>query len=74
MRGYDIENRFFDEGFSDLKDAGYLTIAVSREFGGGLDLAETCREQRPASCRRGLWTALFFRYSRGQCWALRTST
>jgi alkylation response protein AidB-like acyl-CoA dehydrogenase len=34
-RGYDIENRFFDEDFRDLKDAGYLTIALSREFGGG---------------------------------------
>jgi alkylation response protein AidB-like acyl-CoA dehydrogenase len=46
-RGYDIENRFFDEDFRDLKDAGYLTIAVPREFGGrGLDLAATCREQR----------------------------
>ena len=39
-RGCDIENRFFDEDFRDLKDAGCLTIAVSREFGGrGLDLA-----------------------------------
>ena len=46
-RGYDIENRFFDEDFRDLKEAGYLTAAVPREFGGrGLDLAETCREQR----------------------------
>jgi alkylation response protein AidB-like acyl-CoA dehydrogenase len=46
-RGYDIENRFFDEDLRDLKEAGYLTAAVPREFGGrGLDLAETCREQR----------------------------
>jgi alkylation response protein AidB-like acyl-CoA dehydrogenase len=41
-RGYDIENRFFDEDFRDLKDAGYLTIAVPREFGGcGLNMATT---------------------------------
>jgi alkylation response protein AidB-like acyl-CoA dehydrogenase len=45
--GYDLENRFFDEDFRDLKDAGYLTAGVPREFGGrGLDLAATCREQR----------------------------
>ena len=45
--GYDAENRFFDEDFADLKQAGYLTLAVPKELGGrGLLLAEACREQR----------------------------
>jgi alkylation response protein AidB-like acyl-CoA dehydrogenase len=45
--GYDRDNRFFSEDFADLKDAGYLTMAVPREFGGrGLSLAQICREQR----------------------------
>jgi len=44
---YDRENRFFFEDFSELKEAGYLTVAVPREFGGrGLNLAQVCREQR----------------------------
>jgi alkylation response protein AidB-like acyl-CoA dehydrogenase len=44
---YDRENRFFKEDFDDLRNAGYLTIAVPREFGGrGMSLAEVCREQR----------------------------
>jgi alkylation response protein AidB-like acyl-CoA dehydrogenase len=45
--GYDRDNRFFHEDFADLKDAGYLTMAVPKELGGrGLTLAECCREQR----------------------------
>jgi alkylation response protein AidB-like acyl-CoA dehydrogenase len=45
--GYDRENRFFHEDFQDLRDAGYLTMAVPKELGGaGLNLAEVCREQR----------------------------
>lgn len=32
---YDRENRFFDEDFAELRDAGYLTIAVPKELGGG---------------------------------------
>lgn len=45
--GYDAENRFFDEDFADLKEAGYLTQAVPKELGGlGRSLAEVCREQR----------------------------
>ena len=45
--GYDRENRFFDEDFRDLKEAGYLTVAVPQEFGGrGMNLAEVCRLQR----------------------------
>ena len=44
---YDRENRFFKEDFEDLKRAGYLTICVPKEMGGGgLTLAEFCREQR----------------------------
>ena len=62
-RGYDIENRFFDEDFRDLKQAGYLTIAVPREFGGrGLNLARTCREQRRLGFVLGVfaWALLGF--------------
>jgi alkylation response protein AidB-like acyl-CoA dehydrogenase len=45
--GYDRDNRFFQEDFDDLKQAGYLTINVPRELGGnGLTLAEVVREQR----------------------------
>lgn len=44
---YDRENRFFDEDFEELRDAGYLTMAVPRELGGrGFTLAEVCAEQR----------------------------
>jgi len=45
--GYDRENRFFEEDFRELKDAGYLKLAVPKELGGlGMSLAEVCREQR----------------------------
>lgn len=45
--GYDRENRFFHEDFVELKQAGYLTMAVPPELGGrGLTLAQVCREQR----------------------------
>jgi alkylation response protein AidB-like acyl-CoA dehydrogenase len=45
--GYDRENRFFDEDFEDLRDAGYLTMPVPKDLGGaGFTLAEVCREQR----------------------------
>lgn len=44
---YDRENRFFDEDFAELKQAGYLTLPIPTELGGaGLTLAEMCREQR----------------------------
>ena len=44
---YDRENRFFQEDFDDLKQAGYLTMPVPKELGGpGLTLAQVCREQR----------------------------
>ena len=44
---YDAENRFFQEDFDELRDAGYLKIAVPVEFGGlGLSLSEFAHEQR----------------------------
>lgn len=44
---YDRENRFFQEDFDELKEAGYLTIAVPKQLGGmGMSLADVCREQR----------------------------
>lgn len=44
---YDRENRFCAEDFEELREAGYLTLAVPPELGGrGLSLAEVCREQR----------------------------
>lgn len=44
---YDEENRFFQEDFEELRDAGYLLMNVPKEFGGhGLSLAEVCQEQR----------------------------
>jgi alkylation response protein AidB-like acyl-CoA dehydrogenase len=45
--GYDAENRFFQEDFEELRDAGYLRMALPSEYGGpGLNLAEVCRETR----------------------------
>ncbi len=45
--GYDRDNRFCQEDFDDLKAAGYLNMAVPREFGGlGMTLAEVGRETR----------------------------
>jgi alkylation response protein AidB-like acyl-CoA dehydrogenase len=45
--GYDRENRFFDEDFEELRRAGYLKIAVPKDFGGaGLSLADVIKEQR----------------------------
>jgi alkylation response protein AidB-like acyl-CoA dehydrogenase len=44
---YDQENRFCQEDFDDLKAAGYLMMAVPREFGGlGMSLAQVARETR----------------------------
>jgi len=44
---YDRENRFFDEDFAELRDSGYLKIAVPEKFGGpGLRLAEVLALQR----------------------------
>ena len=44
---YDRENRFFAEDFEELRDAGYLKVAVPQEFGGlGLTLDQVGRLQR----------------------------
>jgi alkylation response protein AidB-like acyl-CoA dehydrogenase len=46
-RRYDEENSFFTEDFGELREAGYLRLAVPTELGGfGLSLAEAVREQR----------------------------
>lgn len=46
--GYDRDNRFCQEDFDELKAAGYLKMALPKEFGGyGLTLAEVGRETRP---------------------------
>ena len=45
--GYDRDNRFCQEDFDELKAAGYLLMAVPKEFGGlGFSLAEVGRETR----------------------------
>ncbi len=45
--GYDRENRFFTEDWEELKQAGYLLMAVPREIGGlGMPLSAICREQQ----------------------------
>ena len=44
---YDRENCFFSEDFEELRQAGYLLLAVPEELGGrGLSLPVICREQR----------------------------
>lgn len=44
---YDRENQFCQEDFDELRDAGYLTLAVPEGLGGpGFTLAEVCRAQR----------------------------
>ena len=44
---YDRENRFFAEDFEDLRQAGYLKMAVPKEFGGlGLSFSDCMRETR----------------------------
>src|SRR3954469_5365501 len=44
---YDRDNRFFQEDFDELRDSGYLKIAVPVEFGGyGLGLDEVVQLQR----------------------------
>ncbi|MGH9278461.1 MAG: acyl-CoA dehydrogenase family protein [Acidimicrobiales bacterium] len=49
---YDRENRFFDEDFALLRDAGYLRMAVPAELGGlGFNLAQVCAEQRRLASR-----------------------
>lgn len=49
---YDRENRFFSEDFEELRQAGYLKMAVPKELGGlGMSLAEVCQEQRRLAYR-----------------------
>ena len=49
---YDRENRFFDEDFEELRQAGYLLLAVPQELGGrGMTLAQVCQEQRRLAYR-----------------------
>jgi alkylation response protein AidB-like acyl-CoA dehydrogenase len=44
---YDRENRFFDEDFAELKESGYLLVAVPEELGGsGLKLDEVVKLQQ----------------------------
>ena len=44
---YDRENRFFQEDFDELNEAGYLKMAVPEEFGGyGMNLAEVAQKTR----------------------------
>lgn len=44
---YDRENTFFSEDFEALRNAGYLKLAIPKEFGGaGYTLAEVALEQR----------------------------
>jgi len=45
--GYDRENRFFTEDFTELRASGYLDLALPPEYGGpGLTLAEIGAQQR----------------------------
>ena len=45
--GYDRDNAFFQEDFEELRDVGYLTMAVPEELGGGgKNLAEVMFETR----------------------------
>ena len=45
--GYDRDNKFFEEDFKELKEAGYLLACVPQELGGlGLTLAQVGAEQR----------------------------
>src|SRR5207247_9640083 len=45
--GYDRDNTFCLEGFNELKAAGYLKMAIPKEFGGpGMALAQVARETR----------------------------
>jgi alkylation response protein AidB-like acyl-CoA dehydrogenase len=45
--GYDAENRFFVEDFEELRAAKYMRMPVPSQFGGGgMTLAQVCREQR----------------------------
>jgi alkylation response protein AidB-like acyl-CoA dehydrogenase len=50
--GYDRDNRFFQQDFDELKEAGYLKMPIPKEFGGlGMNLAEVCQEERRLAYR-----------------------
>lgn len=49
---YDRENLFFSQDFDELRDAGYLKMAIPKNFGGlGYTLADVCYEQRKLAYR-----------------------
>src|SRR4030081_3855791 len=49
---YDRENRFIQEDFEELREAGYLKLAVPQELGGlGLSLAGVAEQQRRLAYR-----------------------
>src|SRR5258708_3619960 len=49
---YDLENRFFDEDFEELRRSGFLTGAVPAARGGGaFSRPEVCRAQRRRAYR-----------------------
>ncbi len=57
---YDQENRFFSEDFEELRKAGYLTMAVPKEFGGGgASIVECCRAQRQPRRRHSRSICIF---------------
>lgn len=52
VAGYDRDNAFFAEDFAELRDIGYLTIAVPEDLGGGgFSLPEVAREQQRLAYR-----------------------
>ena len=49
---YDRENRFFSEDFEELRQSGYLKIAIPKDLGGlGMGVAEVCQLQRRLAYR-----------------------
>lgn len=49
---YDQENRFFTEDFEELRQSGYLKMAIPEDLGGlGYSLAEVCKQQRRLAYR-----------------------
>ena len=52
---YDRENRFFAEDFEQLREAGYLNLAIPEELGGpGYTLAEVVQGQLVAAKHRAV--------------------
>jgi len=49
---YDSENSFFSEDFEELRDSGYLKMAIPEDLGGfGYSLAQVCQQQRRLAYR-----------------------